>query len=149
MNPSAQVLFICTGNYYRSRFAEALFNYYADLAALPWHAISRGFTPHLIPGDLAPQVEEALWMRGISPNYVSEDKQALRHEDLKESDRVIALQEDEHRLLMRLHFPAWVDEIEYWSTSGTARAGMFATLPVIEAQVQDLVAELARELVPR
>lgn len=148
MEQSGQLLFICTGNYYRSRFAEALFNYYADLAALPWRAISRGLTPHLIPGDLAPQVVNALSVRGISLDYTSARKQALEEEDFEQSERVIALQEDEHRLLMRLHFPEWMDRIEYWSTKGASRVGMFATLPMIEAQVQDLVAELARELVP-
>ena len=148
MQHSGQLLFICTGNYYRSRYAEALFNYYADLAAIPWRAISRGFVPHQIPGELAPQVENALRMRGISLDYVSERKEALQEEDLEQSERVIALQEDEHRLYMRLRFPEWMDRIEYWSTQGSNGGGMYATLPVIETLVQDLVAELARELVP-
>ncbi len=36
------VLFLCTGNYYRSRFAEALFNSVAGRMGLPWRASSRG-----------------------------------------------------------------------------------------------------------
>src|SRR5713101_3323630 len=36
------VLFLCTGNYYRSRFAEALFNSVAGKLGLPWKASSRG-----------------------------------------------------------------------------------------------------------
>jgi protein-tyrosine phosphatase len=36
------VLFLCTGNYYRSRFAEELFNHEAERASLPWIAQSRG-----------------------------------------------------------------------------------------------------------
>src|SRR4051812_49853681 len=36
------VLFLCTGNYYRSRFAEALFNSVAVRMGLPWRASSRG-----------------------------------------------------------------------------------------------------------
>jgi protein-tyrosine-phosphatase len=36
------VLFLCTGNYYRSRFAEELFNHHADRAGLSWIAHSRG-----------------------------------------------------------------------------------------------------------
>ena len=36
------VLFLCTGNYYRSRFAEVLFNSVACKMRLQWRASSRG-----------------------------------------------------------------------------------------------------------
>jgi protein-tyrosine-phosphatase len=36
------ILFLCTGNYYRSRFAEVLFNSVAGKMGLSWHASSRG-----------------------------------------------------------------------------------------------------------
>jgi protein-tyrosine phosphatase len=36
------ILFLCTGNYYRSRFAEELFNHHAERAGLYWVAQSRG-----------------------------------------------------------------------------------------------------------
>ena len=36
------VLFLCTGNYYRSRFAEILFDSVAVKMGLPWKASSRG-----------------------------------------------------------------------------------------------------------
>ncbi len=36
------VLFLCTGNYYRSRFAEVLINFVAGRMGLPWRALSRG-----------------------------------------------------------------------------------------------------------
>ena len=36
------VLFLCTGNYYRSRFAEILFNSVAGKMGLQWRASSRG-----------------------------------------------------------------------------------------------------------
>src|SRR4051794_41805888 len=36
------VLILCTGNYYRSRFAEALFNSVAGKMGLPWRAASPG-----------------------------------------------------------------------------------------------------------
>ena len=37
-----RLLFLCTGNYYRSRFAEILFNSVAQQEGLPWEAGSRG-----------------------------------------------------------------------------------------------------------
>ena len=39
---SKTVLFLCTGNYYRSRFAEILFNHLAGQSKLAWRADSRG-----------------------------------------------------------------------------------------------------------
>ena len=141
------VLFICTGNYYRSRFAEALFNYYARLVELPWRAVSRGLTPHLIRGDISPQTEDALLMRGISLEHTAPEKQALSEDDLLRADLVIALKEAEHRPLMRLYFPDWVDRIEYWSPEPSNGLGTATVLRQIENSVQELVTELARELV--
>ena len=37
-----KLLFLCTGNYYRSRFAELLFNAMAAKHIVPWQAFSRG-----------------------------------------------------------------------------------------------------------
>ena len=37
-----RLLFLCTGNYYRSRFAEILFNSVAGKMGLSWKASSRG-----------------------------------------------------------------------------------------------------------
>jgi len=37
-----KILFLCTGNYYRSRYAEEIFNHLAKREDLPWRAFSRG-----------------------------------------------------------------------------------------------------------
>jgi protein-tyrosine phosphatase len=42
MDGMKQVLFLCSGNYYRSRFAEHLFHWLAEKSDLPWRADSRG-----------------------------------------------------------------------------------------------------------
>lgn len=46
------VLFLCTGNYYRSRFAEIYFNWHAPQQGLLWKAVSRGLG--LDPCNLGP-----------------------------------------------------------------------------------------------
>lgn len=48
------LLFLCTGNYYRSRFAEALFNARAAALGLPWRAESRGVALELGHGNVGP-----------------------------------------------------------------------------------------------
>ncbi|HVJ67318.1 MAG TPA: hypothetical protein VM510_05000, partial [Caulifigura sp.] len=40
-----RVLFLCTGNYYRSRFSEELFNSLAKQHNLDWSADSAGLDP--------------------------------------------------------------------------------------------------------
>ena len=40
MDGMKQVLFLCSGNYYRSRFAEHLFNWLAAKVNLSWRADS-------------------------------------------------------------------------------------------------------------
>ena len=37
-----RILFLCNGNYYRSRFAEIFFNWHAEQRKLRWRAESRG-----------------------------------------------------------------------------------------------------------
>ena len=51
------LLFLCTGNYYRSRFCEEYFNHLAQGHSLPWRADSRGLAPDITvfrnPGPLS------------------------------------------------------------------------------------------------
>ena len=51
-----RVLFLCSGNYYRSRLAEILFNHEAAAAGIPWVADSRGM---LAAGELKGLSEHA------------------------------------------------------------------------------------------
>ena len=46
------VLFLCSGNYYRSRFAETLFNWLAIQHGLDWWAKSGGL--RLYPANIGP-----------------------------------------------------------------------------------------------
>ena len=62
-----RLLFVCSGNYYRSRFAEAVFNFHAARLDEPVRAFPRGLAIHLVAGagDLSPHTREALNVRGI------------------------------------------------------------------------------------
>src|SRR5215831_4310176 len=62
------VLFLCTGNYYRSRFAEELFNHHALRAGLSWVARSRALAIECCinnVGPLSPFALKALEKRGL------------------------------------------------------------------------------------
>jgi hypothetical protein len=65
-----RILFLCTGNYYRSRFAEILFNWHARQRGLRWTADSRGLA--LDPTNDEQRADFALHgvLSGVSWNLV-------------------------------------------------------------------------------
>ncbi|HEY8966884.1 MAG TPA: low molecular weight phosphatase family protein [Candidatus Methylacidiphilales bacterium] len=136
------VLFICTGNYYRSRFSEAVFNYIASMKQLPWRAFSRGLAIHLVDGPLSPHTASALAARGISHLFTAPDRQALRRADLERAALVIALKRDEHEGMMREQFPDWADKIVYWDVHDLDFATPEQALPAIERKIFALLAEI-------
>ncbi len=79
-----QVLFLCSANYYRSRFAEHLFNWLASQRSLVWKADSRGLEVDRW-GDLGPissHTVEALKEREIPINDNHRQPEQLTLDDL-------------------------------------------------------------------
>jgi protein-tyrosine phosphatase len=112
-----EVLFLCTGNYYRSRFAEMYFNARAAQAGLPWRAVSRGIATELgvdLPGPVSPLVIDRLTALQLKGAVDTRAPLQLQAADLVAADLVIALDETEHPPFMRQRFAAWADRIIYW-----------------------------------
>jgi protein-tyrosine phosphatase len=110
-----KILFICTGNYYRSRFAEALVNYYAPQKATEWRAFSRGLAIWMAEGKISPFTRSALAARNIPESYCGDQRTSLQESDLLKADRIIALDKEEHYSMMLEQFPNWADRISYWT----------------------------------
>jgi protein-tyrosine-phosphatase len=91
------VLFLCTGNYYRSRFAEVLFNSVAGKMGLPWRASSRGLAlergVHNV-GPMAVAAVKALEARGLRavPEFGRFPIRATE-EDFEAAHWIVALKE--------------------------------------------------------
>src|SRR4029077_15878896 len=112
-----RVLFICTGNYYRSRFAEAIFNHHAEQRRIPWTAFSRGLAVHLVEGYLSTFTTEALRTREVELRHTGPRRIGLSEGDLLQANYRIAMDRSEHFQMMLTLFPTWVDRIDYWDVS--------------------------------
>jgi protein-tyrosine phosphatase len=138
-----QILFICSGNYYRSRFAEIYFNHWAEVQNLAWRAFSRGFHPgsHNV-GAISPFALAGLAERGIK-HTTPREPQVLDLDDLSRANRIIALKEAEHRKLMQRDFPEWENRIEYWHIHDLDFAEPAEALVILEAKLKDLMKDLS------
>jgi translation initiation factor 1 len=135
------VLFLCTGNYYRSRYAEVLFNSLAAKWGLPWRATSRALALELgfrNVGPMAPAAVAALAAAGIrGGEAITRMPAAVTATDLESAERVIALKRDEHLPLVEERHPSWSARIEYWHIDDAP-----GVLPAIEAELHRLIARL-------
>ena len=138
------VLFLCSGNYYRSRFAEHLFNWLAECAALPWRADSRGLRVGLAAnlGPISPYVLRRLHALGVPINGDSRSPRPLSADDLVAADLVIAVKEAEHRHLLADQFPAWAEQVEYWRIDDLDYAEPEEALSLLEHEVRSLIERL-------
>lgn len=139
---SKTVLFLCTGNYYRSRFAETLFNSIARGSALPWRASSRGLAVERGGGNVGPMARsaiatlEGMGLAGVPdltrfPAQVTADELAGAH-------LIVALKQAEHFPLLQERFPAWAEKVEFWHIEDAP-----GVLGLIEGEVVALTARLA------
>lgn len=112
-----QILFLCTGNYYRSRFAEIYFNHHAPARAPQWRADSRALARDLgATGNRGPISRFAL--AGFARHGIPTPAQPRRPicaelEDLDHAHRILALSCREHAPMVRAHFPSAVERVEY------------------------------------
>jgi protein-tyrosine-phosphatase len=144
----ARVLFLCSGNYYRSRFAEMLFNALAREENLNWVADSGGLVVDQVNGNVGPcsratiaalrlkQIEDA----GIHRMPVQVDPKAM-----EEANLVIAVKELEHRPMLAKRLPGWEDRVEYWHVHDLDQATVEEALAELEEKVRELVTRLSEE----
>ena len=140
-----QILFLCTGNYYRSRFAEKLFNNLAGEKGLNWEADSCGLALERGVnniGAISKYAVEALKERGITITPEERFPKSAMEEDFQKFDLIIAVDESEHRPLMEERFPEWVDNIEYWLIHDIGLTSPDEALGELEKKVRKLIAEL-------
>ena len=142
MEKTKKVLFICTGNYYRSRFAEAVFNHAAEKQGLGWRAFSRGLAIHWANGPLSEHTRLALAERDVELRHTAPDRAQIAEADFAGADLIIALKDAEHRPMIVEAFPHWEQKVVFWDVFDLPDWQPEQALPTIEKEVERLVASL-------
>jgi protein-tyrosine-phosphatase len=140
-----RILFLCTGNYYRSRYAEELFNHLARREGLNWEAtsaalaIERGIDN---VGRMSRSTLDALEADDVRAAGTACLPRRCTATDLAEANLVVAVKEAEHRNLLADRFPGWQDRVIYWHVHDVDAAHPVEAL----SQLRRLVGELLRSL---
>jgi protein-tyrosine phosphatase len=141
------ILFLCTGNYYRSRFAEELFNHRAAIAGLAWRATSRALAIERgvnNVGAISPLAVSALQARGVVVRGHARMPLPCMVSDLALAARIVALSETEHRDLMRERFPLWESRAIYWQVEDVGLASPDEALGLIAREVEAMLTAVCR-----
>jgi low molecular weight protein-tyrosine phosphatase len=140
------VLFLCTGNYYRSRFAEVVFNDRAARRGLPWRAESRGLALERGVNNVGPLSRHAstrLEELGLPFDDYLRLPLAVCEDDLRRADLIVGLKEVEHRPLMAERHPGWAARAEFWEVHDEYDVPPEEALAEIERAVEGLLDRLA------
>jgi protein-tyrosine phosphatase len=146
--PTRTVLFLCTGNYYRSRFAEILFDDLSRRRKLGWRATSRGLAIEFGINNVGPissAAAERLAALAVSTDSYLRMPRQVCESDLRRADLVIAVKEAEHRPLLRSRHLHWEARVEYWHIHDLDFAPPDEALCEIEQRVLALISRLAGE----
>ena len=147
MDAKSQILFLCTGNYYRSRYAEELFNFRARSEGLGWSAFSRGLAEKGSPDNVGPMSRfalEALSAKNIEPAGACRLPISCSAADFGEAKLVIALKGEEHRPFVERRFPDLLPRIIFWDVDDVAFVAPAIALAQIDDLIDDLISGLRR-----
>ncbi len=146
-----RVLFLCTGNYFRSRFSQALFQQLIEInpATGGLQVDSAGLKVDPSSGNVGPMAPEAisaLQDRGVTvdPASLAEPKQ-VTEADLDAADEVVAVDEAAHPPMVQQQFPAWENRIRFWTVKDLGEEDGFDPIAQLEHRVQQLFDELKPE----
>lgn len=137
-----KVYFICMGNYYRSRLAEELLCYYAEVHKLSIHIDSGGLdkipNPDN-PGNIGAGVIKYLETFNISPKCAHRPPKNCNSYDLNSSNYIICVQESEQRAMFEFLFPDFKNKVTYWEVPDTEKDPQLKGPDLLHENVKNLL----------
>jgi len=142
-----KMLFLCTGNYYRSRFSEEYVNHFAREWNLPWQAdslgLQRSFEGNGNVGPIAQNTLNKLAELKIQPTDAERIPAHVYENHFTEYDRVIAVSLDEHKpMLEALWGPDVINKVEYFDVEDLHIEGPETALPRLVIHLDRLLSSL-------
>jgi len=111
-----EILFVCTGNYYRSRLAELYFNTMAQKKGLPWQAFSVGTEAdqNHNEGPISIHTIDACIKFNITLPTPYRYPVQISESYLHKAEIVVLINKEEHFPHLQLHFPAFAQAAIAW-----------------------------------
>ena len=138
-----KILFLCTGNYYRSRFSEEYFNHYANKFNLPWLADSKGimrqFEGNGNVGPIAKHTLDELERLGILAKGSQRFPEYVYEEHFSKFDRIIAVSRDEHSPMLKDLWPDSLTSVEYFDVEDLHLEEYETALPRLKLHLDKLI----------
>lgn len=143
-----KLLFLCSGNYYRSRFAEDYFNHLAEQIGLEWRAFSKGLSENMPsannPGPISIHAIQALHDRNVTSENLKRYPRKVDPDDFTNHDMIIALSKDEHEPMLRKRFSDHLDKITYFEVGDLPLEEPSSAMNKLSLLLDDLVSKLNR-----
>ena len=126
-----KILFVCTANIYRSRFAEEVFNSLAINRGASLRAFSAGlkvgeYTTRKIYYPALEQLERY----NITPQRENDLSTHIDELDLDEYDKIICMDEPEHRPMVEQNMNLKGREVVYWNIVDIPEEESRISLPI-------------------
>lgn len=145
---SKKILFLCTGNYYRSRFAEEIFNLKASKLGIPYWADSSALALDTANSNFGPiswSTLDGLHSRGLDLGEAVRYPKAVSETEFETSFLVIAMDKCEHHPMINERYPHWLERITFWDVADIDVVEPAEALSKIERLIDALIKSLVKE----
>tara|TARA_B100001027_G_scaffold179354_1_gene130727 strand:- start:230 stop:673 length:444 start_codon:yes stop_codon:yes gene_type:complete len=141
------ILFVCTANIFRSRFAEEVFNFLALEERIPAKAFSAGLKvgEYHVRKIHRPALEQ-LEKLNIKPKRPNELSVHIDEVELTKYDQLICMDEAEHKSMVLSNSKLKKFNFEYWYIIDEPKVQSDVSLPICYSKVKKLVDDLKNKI---